>query len=149
MERVTGRRTDPVTGKIYHMKFSPPPNDPAVSCCIRFILCLFFFLVLTLCHEQVLGRLQQRKDDTEETVKVRVKNFHRHINAIIDVSFCSCSLSLCQLLQSPLLPSVSTSPSLTASLSQCYDKILVRVDGDRDKNAVFADIKSAIDRAFA
>ena len=27
IERVTGRRTDPDTGKIYHMTYSPPPAD--------------------------------------------------------------------------------------------------------------------------
>jgi len=28
--RVLGRRTDPKTGKIYHLKFNPPPDDKAV-----------------------------------------------------------------------------------------------------------------------
>ena len=27
VERVTGRRTDPETGKIYHLTFSPPENE--------------------------------------------------------------------------------------------------------------------------
>jgi len=58
VERVTGRRTDPVTGKIYHMKFSPPENG------------------------EVAARLVQRSDDTEEKIKVRVKEFQSHISAI-------------------------------------------------------------------
>ncbi len=60
VERVVGRRTDPVTGKIYHMKFSPPPDD----------------------DEDVLARLQQRSDDTEEKVKVRLELFHANVEAI-------------------------------------------------------------------
>jgi hypothetical protein len=28
--RGLGRRTDPKTGKIYHLKFNPPPDDKAV-----------------------------------------------------------------------------------------------------------------------
>lgn len=31
VERCEGRRTDPETGAIYHLKFNPPPNDPAVK----------------------------------------------------------------------------------------------------------------------
>jgi len=58
VERVTGRRTDPVTGKIYHMKFSPPESP------------------------EVAARLVQRSDDTEEKIKVRVKEFQNHITAI-------------------------------------------------------------------
>lgn len=27
VERVVGRRTDPETGEIYHMKFKPPPSE--------------------------------------------------------------------------------------------------------------------------
>jgi len=58
VERVIGRRTDPVTGKIYHMTFSPPEDD------------------------EVLGRLEQRTDDTEEKVKVRLEQFHDNVDAV-------------------------------------------------------------------
>ena len=58
VERVTGRRTDPETGKIYHMKFSPP-NDP-----------------------EVISRLVQRSDDTEEKIVVRYKEFCRHVDSV-------------------------------------------------------------------
>lgn len=58
VERVVGRRTDPVTGKIYHMKFSPPDD------------------------EDVLARLEQRSDDTEEKVKVRLEQFHANVEAV-------------------------------------------------------------------
>lgn len=44
VERVVGRRLDPVTGKIYHLKYSPPEN------------------------EEIAARLSQRFDDTEEKV---------------------------------------------------------------------------------
>ena len=52
------RRTDPETGKIYHMTFSPPED------------------------EEVLARLEQRSDDTEEKVKVRLEQFHANINSL-------------------------------------------------------------------
>jgi adenylate kinase len=58
IERVVGRRTDPVTGKIYHMTFSPPDD------------------------EEILARLEQRSDDTEEKVKVRLEQFHANVEAV-------------------------------------------------------------------
>lgn len=58
IERVVGRRTDPETGKIYHMKFSPP-SDP-----------------------DVIGRLTQRSDDTEEKARVRLDNYYKHARSI-------------------------------------------------------------------
>jgi adenylate kinase len=58
VERVVGRRTDPKTGKIYHMKFSPPDD------------------------EDILKRLEQRSDDTEEKVKVRLEQFHANVEAV-------------------------------------------------------------------
>jgi adenylate kinase len=58
IERVVGRRTDPETGKIYHMKFSPPED------------------------EKILARLEQRSDDTEEKCKVRLEQFHANVDAV-------------------------------------------------------------------
>jgi adenylate kinase len=60
VERVVGRRTDPLTGKIYHMTFSPPEDD------------------------EVSKRLEQRSDDTEEKVKVRLEQFHANVDAVKD-----------------------------------------------------------------
>uniref|UniRef100_M4E2M2 Uncharacterized protein n=1 Tax=Brassica campestris TaxID=3711 RepID=M4E2M2_BRACM len=47
VERVVGRRLDPVTGKIYHLKYSPPET------------------------EEIAARLTQRLDDTEEKLQQR------------------------------------------------------------------------------
>ena len=58
VERVTGRRTDPETGKIYHMTFSPP-SDPEVT-----------------------KRLVQRSDDTEEKIVVRYQEFCSHVDSV-------------------------------------------------------------------
>jgi len=58
VERVVGRRTDPETGKIYHMKFSPPTD------------------------EDVISRLVHRADDTEDAVVVRLKQFHDNFDAV-------------------------------------------------------------------
>jgi adenylate kinase len=60
IERVTGRRSDPVTGKIYHMKYNLPES------------------------EEVALRLVQRSDDTAEKVMVRYKDFQNNIDAIKD-----------------------------------------------------------------
>jgi len=60
VERVVGRRSDPETGKIYHMTFSPPPED----------------------NKDLIARLVQRSDDTEEKIKVRLEQFHANINAV-------------------------------------------------------------------
>ena len=58
VDRVVGRRTDPDTGKIYHMTFSPPDD------------------------KDILARLEQRSDDTEEKVKVRLEQFHANVEAV-------------------------------------------------------------------
>ena len=60
LERVVGRRTDPETGKIYHMKFSPPETP------------------------EVKARLVQRADDTEEKFSVRLKGYHANTAAILE-----------------------------------------------------------------
>ena len=61
VERVVGRRTDPITGRIYHVTFSPPSDEDA---------------------DDVLARLVQRSDDTEEKVKVRLEQFHANVDAV-------------------------------------------------------------------
>jgi adenylate kinase len=60
VERVVGRRADPETGIIYHVKYKPPEN------------------------EAIAARLVQRSDDTEEAIMVRIKNFHNNVASIID-----------------------------------------------------------------
>ena len=57
VERICFRRTDPVTGKIYHLKFNPPPED-------------------------VKDRLQHRSDDTEEALRTRLVQYHGNIDGI-------------------------------------------------------------------
>ncbi|KAL2893483.1 Adenylate kinase 2 chloroplastic [Bienertia sinuspersici] len=61
VERVVGRRLDPDTGKIYHMKYSPPEND------------------------EVASRLTQRFDDTEEKVKLRLQTYHQNVEAVLSM----------------------------------------------------------------
>ena len=58
VERITGRRSDPETGAIYHLKFNPPPSD-------------------------VAGRVVQRKDDTEEACRARLEKYHSETKPII------------------------------------------------------------------
>ena len=59
VERVTGRRTDPETGRIYHTTFNPPP-------------------------EEIKDRLTQRSDDTAEKIVVRVDAFNDNLASIVD-----------------------------------------------------------------
>ena len=57
-ERAVLRRSDPETGKIYHLKYNPPPPD-------------------------VAGRLVHRSDDTQEAVHKRVSKYHSETAPII------------------------------------------------------------------
>ncbi len=57
MERVVGRRLDPETGKIYHLKFAPPPAE-------------------------VVSRLTVRSDDTEEKARNRLAVHARNVDAV-------------------------------------------------------------------
>lgn len=57
-ERAVGRRTDPDTGTIYHLKYNPPPAD-------------------------IVGRLVHRKDDTVEAVTTRVQKYHGETAPIV------------------------------------------------------------------
>ena len=58
VERITGRRTDPITKKIYHLKFDPPPED-------------------------VVSRLVQRSDDTADACIARLTKYHDETAPII------------------------------------------------------------------
>ena len=59
VDRVAGRRLDPETGDIYHLKHKPPPED-------------------------VKDRLIQRSDDTAEKVKTRLQSHHSNVDAVLD-----------------------------------------------------------------
>ena len=59
VERITGRRTSKVTGKIYHMTFNPPVDEKEED-------------------------LIQRADDTEETVTKRLSAYHEQTAPLID-----------------------------------------------------------------
>ncbi len=57
-ERAVLRRSDPVTGQIYHLKYNPPPAD-------------------------IVDRLVHRSDDTKEAVDKRVGKYHAETAPII------------------------------------------------------------------
>ncbi|CAN6970015.1 unnamed protein product [Brassica rapa subsp. trilocularis] len=73
IERVVGRRLDPVTGKIYHLKYSPPET------------------------EEISARLTQRFDDTEEKAspyetlsysiyaKLRLKTHNQNVSDVLSM----------------------------------------------------------------
>mmetsp|Transcript_17244 Transcript_17244/g.65790 ORF Transcript_17244/g.65790 Transcript_17244/m.65790 type:complete len:252 (-) Transcript_17244:153-908(-) len=58
VERITGRRIDPVTGESYHVKFFPPPAG------------------------EIAARVYQRSDDTEEALRTRLVKFHENVAAV-------------------------------------------------------------------
>jgi adenylate kinase len=51
LERITGRRSDPDTGRVYHIRFDPPPPE-------------------------VADRVIQRTDDTPEVLQARLDEYH-------------------------------------------------------------------------
>lgn len=59
INRVVGRRTDPLTGRVYHVDWNPPPND-----------------------EDVRQRLIIRSDDTAESMKQRLKQFRKNAQSV-------------------------------------------------------------------
>ncbi len=58
VERIVGRRNDPETGTIYHLKFDPPPAE-------------------------IADRVVQRKDDTEVACIARLEKYHSETAPII------------------------------------------------------------------
>lgn len=58
VERITGRRSDPETKAIYHLKFNPPPAE-------------------------IESRLIQRADDTAEACEARLAKYHSETAPII------------------------------------------------------------------
>jgi adenylate kinase len=56
--RITGRRTDPETGRIYHLRFDPPPPE-------------------------IADRLRQRTDDTEQVLTRRLAEYHQKTDALV------------------------------------------------------------------
>lgn len=59
IERVVGRRLDPVTGRIYHLKYSPPET------------------------QEIAERLTQRFDDTEYQAKLRLQTHSQNVDAVV------------------------------------------------------------------
>jgi adenylate kinase len=58
LERITGRRNDPQTGAVYHVKFNPPPPE-------------------------IADRVVQRSDDTEQAFGARLTKYHSETTPII------------------------------------------------------------------
>lgn len=69
IDRCIGRRLDPVTGKIYHLKSFPPET------------------------EEIKARLVTRPDDTEEKVQVHAK-YMQECSSLSQVAWALCSVSV-------------------------------------------------------
>jgi adenylate kinase len=59
VERMSGRRTDPATGEVYHLRYNPPPPELA-------------------------DRVVQRPDDREETVRHRLRVYEAQTAPLVD-----------------------------------------------------------------
>ena len=59
VSRISGRRSDPATGRIYHLEFDPPTGVD-------------------------LATLVQRDDDREETVRARLAVYHRQTEPLVE-----------------------------------------------------------------
>jgi adenylate kinase len=64
LQRLTGRRTCPVDGKIYNVYLQPPKNDRLCDVCG--------------------APLTQRKDDKEEVISERLKNYERQTLPLVE-----------------------------------------------------------------
>jgi adenylate kinase len=64
LQRLTGRRSCPVDGKIYNIYYQPPKQQS----------------VCDLCGTQLI----QRKDDTEEVISERLKSYERETLPLVD-----------------------------------------------------------------
>ncbi|CEG41264.1 adenylate [Plasmopara halstedii] len=71
IRRIAGRRVDLITGKTYHMEFDPPPTE-------------------------IVSRMKQRSDDTEEKIRTRLIQFHSHVNAVRSTfeSYCNATIHI-------------------------------------------------------
>jgi len=58
VERGCGRRLDPESGEIYHLKFKPPPAE-------------------------IVDRLVHRSDDQEDKIRARLQAYHSQIDGIL------------------------------------------------------------------
>jgi adenylate kinase len=58
ISRIAGRRSDPETGRVYHVEFDPPPAE-------------------------IAGRLVQREDDTEEVLRQRLREYREKTARLI------------------------------------------------------------------
>ena len=58
VERVSGRRLDPETGEIYHLTNKPPPPE-------------------------IMHRLTQRSDDTEDKLRTRLDTHHSNVKSVV------------------------------------------------------------------
>ncbi len=63
VERLTGRRTCRSCGKVYHLQYDPPAQNNTCSCG---------------------GKLEQRDDDCEETIRNRMQVYHQQTAPLED-----------------------------------------------------------------
>ncbi|KAI5063234.1 hypothetical protein GOP47_0021781 [Adiantum capillus-veneris] len=133
IDRVVGRRLDPVAGKIYHLKFSPPET------------------------KEIADRLTQRFDDTEYQQPALYQCIHtlvwselglctvsaRHGPQFLFLWFVAGQVEWHYTLPQAKLRLQTHSQNVDAVLA-IYNDILRRIDGNRPKEDVFWDINDVL-----
>ncbi|PPD98259.1 hypothetical protein GOBAR_DD04686 [Gossypium barbadense] len=118
IDRCVGRRLDPVTGKIYHLKNFPPES------------------------EEIKARLVTRADDTEE--KDEPHNFPVDQVCKNTCYGASKSLYTSGLLEANVKSRLEIYKQNAAAISSTYSSITNKIDGNRPKEMIFKDIDSLL-----
>nr|XP_028962244.1 adenylate kinase 2, chloroplastic-like [Malus domestica] len=138
VERVVGRRLDPITGKIYHLKYSPPET------------------------QEIASRLTQCFDDTEEKVKLRLNTHHQNVEAVLSLyegittkvklrlnthhQNVEAVLSLYEDITTKVKLLLNTHHQNVEAVLSLYEDITTKINGSVTKEDVFAEIDSALTR---
>jgi hypothetical protein len=133
VERVTGRRLDPETGTIYHMKFNPPSGENA---------------------EEITARLTQRGDDTEEALQASCLHPpHPHTHRPAFSATCTSTTSTTSTTSytsTCLHPRFHLQKRLVnydknkEAVSEAFANILKKIDGAKAAEEVWADVNAAL-----
>ncbi|KAL9250673.1 Adenylate kinase 5, chloroplastic-like protein [Drosera capensis] len=116
IDRCVGRRLDPKTGKIYHIRGSPPES------------------------EEIKRRLLTRVDDAEEKVKARLVIYKRNAEATA-----SAYSSVLKKVGRQIVRQYFRSCEEQA-MNLVYSLLNEQVDGQRPKDVVFGEISSLLDQ---
>ncbi|RXH92457.1 hypothetical protein DVH24_033353, partial [Malus domestica] len=121
VERVVGRRLDPITGKIYHLKYSPPET------------------------QEIASRLTQCFDDTEEKVKLRLNTHHQNVEAVLSL-YEGITTKASEIAIKHSSSECGGGTFIVKLLLNTHHQNVEAINGSVTKEDVFAEIDSALTR---